>query len=597
MSLVSLRGVTFTWSGPALLENVDLEIGRGERIGLLGRNGMGKSTLMKIIVGEVPPDEGIIKLAEGLRIGRLIQEVPSGLDQTVTDVVRQGLIRDGDPEHDWEGDRAVEQQLARMNLDGQAQFSQLSSGMKRRTLLAQALVCQPDILLLDEPTNHLDIDSIAWLEGFLQNFAGTLLFVTHDRVFLQSLATRILEVDRGRLFDWTCDYDTFLKRKELALHAEEQQNALFDKKLAQEEIWIRQGIKARRTRNEGRVRALQKMRSERAQRREKLGNVQMQAMDAERSGRLVVEAKDVSFGYGGPPIVNNFSTLISRGDKIGIIGPNGAGKSTLLKLILGQLPPTSGRIRHGTNLQVIYFDQLREQIDEEKTVVENVGEGQESVEINGRKQHIYGYLQDFLFSPERARRPARYLSGGERNRLMLARIFKRPSNVMILDEPTNDLDAETLELLEELVDGYAGTVLLVSHDRAFLNNVVTSTLVFEGEGIVREYDGGYDDYVRQRDVRSSPPPASTATPARTERDKPKEKPRKLTYKEQQLLAALPDRIEALEAEQAALHQSMADPGFFRQDGSKIAAATSRLEALGTELGECYQQWETLAALE
>ncbi|MCA8998238.1 MAG: ATP-binding cassette domain-containing protein, partial [Planctomycetaceae bacterium] len=422
-------------------------------------------------------------------------------------------------------------------------------------------------------------------------------FVTHDRAFLQSLATRILEVDRGKLFDWTCDYATFLKRKEAALHAEEQQNALFDKKLAEEEVWIRKGIKARRTRNEGRVRALKKMRDERQQRRERVGNVSMQAVEAEKSGRLVIETKNISFSYGDEPIVRDFSTLISRGDKIGIIGRNGAGKSTLLKLLLGQLKPTGGTIRHGTKLEVIYFDQLREQIDEEKTVVENVGEGQETLEINGRRQHIYGYLQDFLFTPERARRPARYLSGGERNRLMLARIFKRPSNVMVLDEPTNDLDAETLELLEELVSGYQGTVLLVSHDRAFLNNVVTSTIVLEGDGQITEYDGGYDDYLRQAAQRKQDelPKSASSTPS-----KQKEKPsreRKLTFKEQQELAQLPNRIETLEAEQAEIHAQMADPAFFKSAGPEIAEKTARLENLGTELASLYERWEELAALE
>jgi len=595
MALLSLRDVSFTFSGPPLIEDVNLEIERGERIGLLGRNGAGKSTLMKIIAGEIHPDNGTVQLADGARVGRLIQDVPEGTSQTVEELVKSACRIS---EHDWEIDHAVEKVISRMSLDGASQFATLSSGMKRRALLAQSLVNEPDILLLDEPTNHLDIESITWLEGFLKSYQGTLLFVTHDRVFLQALATRILEVDRGHLFDWTCDYDTFLKRKEQALHAEEQQNALFDKKLAEEEVWIRQGIKARRTRNEGRVRALKQMRDEYAQRRKRVGNVKMQAEESERSGHLVVDMKNVCFSYDDQPIIDDLTTLITRGEKIGIIGRNGAGKSTLLKLILGQLEPTSGTIRHGTNMQVAYFDELREQIDENKTVVENVGEGRDTVDINGKQRHIYGYLQDFLFTPERARRPARFLSGGERNRLLLARIFKRPSNVLVLDEPTNDLDAETLELLEELVMNYSGTVLLVSHDRAFLNNVVTSTLVFEGEGHVHAYAGGYDDYLIQKsnshEVEATPQ-KSEPTPTAT-KEKPPEK-RKLKYKEQQELAKLPEKIEQLEIEQAELHADMANPDFFKQDGAVIAESTSKLEALTSELEQLYERWEELAALE
>ena len=597
MSLISLRNVSFTWSEPALLENVDLEIGTGQRIGLLGRNGAGKSTLMKILTGEIPPDDGEILLKDNLLVGRLIQDVPAGSGQSVREVVAQGHSEDALDPHNWEAHQAIEQVVSRMSLDPDAKFASLSSGMKRRALLAQALVKEPDLLLLDEPTNHLDIESIVWLENFLKSYAGTLLFVTHDRAFLQSLATRIIEIDRGKLFDWTCDYPTFLKRKEAALQVEQQQNALFDKKLAEEEVWIRKGIKARRTRNEGRVRALKKLREERQQRRERVGNVNMQAVEAERSGRLVIETKGLSFAYDGEPIVSGFSTLISRGDKIGIIGRNGAGKSTLLKLLLGDLKPAGGTIRHGTKLEVIYFDQLREQIDEEKTVVENVGEGQETLEINGRRQHIYGYLQDFLFTPERARRPARYLSGGERNRLMLARIFKRPSNVMVLDEPTNDLDAETLELLEELVSNYQGTVLLVSHDRAFLNNVVTSTIVLEGGGRITEYDGGYDDYLRQSTLRKEAEQSKTATTAPVKQKEKTARERKLTFKEQQELAQLPSQIEALEAEQAELHSTMADPAFFKTAGPAIAEKTARLETIGTELAAMYERWEELAALE
>ncbi len=597
MALLSLRGVSFTYSGPPLLDEFNLEINKGERIGLLGRNGAGKSTLMKIIAGELDPDNGVLKVSNGVRIGRLVQDVPDGTSQTVGELVREGY---GETDNDWEAEHAVETVLTRMNLDPEIAFSTLSSGMKRRALLAQSLVREPDILLLDEPTNHLDIESITWLEGFLKSYSGTLVFVTHDRVFLQALATRILEVDRGHLFDWTCDYATFLKRKESALHAEEQQNALFDRKMAEEEVWIRQGIKARRTRNEGRVRALEKMREEHRQRRKKVGNVSMQAGEAERSGHIVVEAKDVSFAYDNAPVLKDFSTLITRGDKIGIIGPNGAGKSTLLKLILGDLQPQSGTIRHGTKLQVVYFDQLREQIEEDKSVIENVGEGRDTVDINGKTKHIYGYLQDFLFTPERARRPARYLSGGERNRLLLARIFKRSSNVMVLDEPTNDLDSETLELLEELVISYSGTVLLVSHDRAFLNNVVTSTLVFEGAGNIHEYDGGYDDYLMQRSIDEAAPIRDVSPNKKsiaTGNPQTVVAKQKLKYKEKQELDAIPKKIDELEAKQAQLHEEMTDSNFFKQDGPTIAKTTSKLETITLELGKLYERWEELTAME
>ncbi|MBX3438979.1 MAG: ATP-binding cassette domain-containing protein [Planctomycetaceae bacterium] len=598
MALLSLRDISFTWGGTPLLEHVDLEIERGERIGLLGRNGAGKSTLMKILSGEVAPDDGDVLSGPQVRIARLIQEVPVAAGgQLVAELVAEGYETDPDPAHQWEAEEAVARVLARMEIDGDQAFATLSSGMKRRALLARALVHEPDLLLLDEPTNHLDIESITWLEGHLKKYDGALLFVTHDRSFLESLSGRILEIDRGRLYDWTCDYATFLKRKQLQLDAEERQNELFDKKLAEEEVWIRQGIKARRTRNEGRVRALKALRKERSQRRERIGNVKMQAGLADPSGQLVVELKNVSFGYGDRPLVRDFSALISRGDKIGIIGPNGAGKSTLLKLILGDLQPTSGTIRQGTNLRVIYFDQLREQIDEEKTVVENVGEGQELLTINGQSKHIYGYLQDFLFTPERARRPARYLSGGERNRLLLARIFKRPSNLLVLDEPTNDLDAETLELLEELVTEYGGTVLLVSHDRTFLNNVVTSTIYVQGDGHVREYDGGYDDFVRQRDVQERLTPSPSLPRSAASLAGPAVKKPKLSFKERQELESIPDKIEALEQEQAGLHGQMADPAFFKQSAPDIAAATRRLETLAAELREIYDRWTLLSERE
>ncbi|MAT15779.1 MAG: ABC transporter ATP-binding protein [Planctomyces sp.] len=606
MSLVSLNQVSFAWGGPLLLDDVNLVIERGERIGLVGRNGAGKSTLMKMLTGEIQPDNGEVLSDDNVVVSRLMQEVPTGKTGLVRDLVARGFdIESQSGQHsetapeEWEKDVAIDTVLSRMQLDGNVLFENLSSGKKRRVLLAQALVREPDVLLLDEPTNHLDIESITWLEQFLSNYAGTLIFVTHDRQFLQALATRIIELDRGRLFDWTCDYQTFLQRKEEALAVEEKQNELFDKKLAEEEVWIRQGIKARRTRNEGRVRALKDLRKERQERRERVGNVRMEVAESEKSGRLVIEVKNVSFSYDGEPIINDFSLLLSRGDKVGIIGPNGAGKSTLLKLLLGKLKPDSGTIREGTRLEILYFDQLREQIQEEKTVVENVGDGTDMLLINGRRQHIYGYLQDFLFTPERARRPARFLSGGERNRLLLAKLFKNPSNVMVLDEPTNDLDAETLELLEELVSDYPGTLLLVSHDRAFLNNVVTSTLVFEGNGVIKEYAGGYDDYLVQQAAAQTAKkvePASEVVESKPAAKKPgSAKPAKLSFKEQRELEQLTEEIGQLEEEQSELHTAMAAPDFFKQDGPAIAAATDRLQELSESLETKYARWEELEA--
>ena len=594
MSLLSLNQVSFSWGGPPLLDEINLEINTGERIGLLGRNGAGKSTLMKLLAGELDPDDGQLKREKDLRVTRLVQEVPAGCAQRVHDYVAE----DAAPyyEHEWEAEHAVEQILARMNLQGDETFDSLSSGMKRRVLLARSIVQAPDILLLDEPTNHLDIPSIRWLEQFLQSYSGTLLFVTHDRMFLQKLATRIVEIDRGHIYDWTCDYDTFLKRKEAFLESEEKQNALFDKKLAEEEVWIRKGIKARRTRNEGRVRALEKLREERTQRRNKVGNVNLQVANADRSGQLVIEAKDVSFSYDSGTVIHDFSTLIMRGDKIGIIGRNGAGKTTLLKLLLGELKPNEGTIRLGTNLEILYFDQLREQIDEEKTVIENVGEGQETLEINGKPKHIYGYLQDFLFTPERARRPARYLSGGERNRLLLAKLFKRPTNLMIFDEPTNDLDSETLELLEELISNHPGTLLLVSHDRAFLNNVVTATLVFEEDGQVKEYAGGYDDYLMQAERNQVAQKNVIESKEKTgSRSGKKTKVIKLSFKEQKELGEIPHSIEVLEKEQTELHSAMASPDFFKQSAEVISDSSERVETIQKELEYLLSRWEELDA--
>jgi ATP-binding cassette subfamily F protein uup len=503
------------------------------------------------------------------------------------------------PETTWQLEHRVEQVLDRMQLDPAQAFDSLSSGMKRRVLLAKALVQDPDVLLLDEPTNHLDIDAIAWLEEFLLKFPGTLIFVTHDRVFLQKLATRIVELDRGKLYDWTCDYETFLVRKQEALLAEEQQQALFDKKLAQEEAWIRRGVKARNVRNEGRVKALMKLREERQARRQKVGNVQIELQEAQRSGALVIDARNVEFHYeSGKPIVQGLTTTIMRGDKVGIIGPNGAGKTTLLRLLLGELEPTAGQIRLGTNREVAYFDQLRAQLDENETVQENVATGQTELLINGRKRHIISYLEDFLFSPERSRSLVRYLSGGERNRLLLARLFSKPSNVLVLDEPTNDLDAETLELLENLLVEYPGTVLLVSHDRAFLNEVVSSTLVFEGHGTVKDYYGGYDDWLFQRAAQTaeSTPPSRVASAATETRTTPITRGRRLSFKEQRELELLPRQIERLETEQAELHDAMAQPGFYQQDKSIISTSAQRLQDLQQELAATYERWETLEAM-
>jgi len=494
---------------------------------------------------------------------------------------------------------AAEKAISRLGLSPGADFATLSGGMQRRVLIARALARNPDLLLLDEPTNHLDIDAIAWLETFLLREARTLLFVTHDRMFLRKLATRIVELDRGRLRDWACDYDTYLERREENLSAERAQRARFDKRLAEEETWIRRGVKARTTRNEGRVRALERMREERRARREQTGTVRMQAQRAVPSGRLVVEARGVEVGYGDRPVVRDFSTTILRGDRVGVIGPNGSGKTTLLRVLLGELPPRIGTVRLGTRLTVAYSDQLREGLDEERTVAENLGAGSDTVTVNGRSRHVMGYLQDVLFSPDRARSPVRVLSGGERNRLQLAKLFTKPFNLLVLDEPTNDLDIETLDLLEDLLLEYTGTLLLVSHDRAFLNNVVTSTLVIAADGTVAEYVGGYDDWLKQRE--ESVPPGSGTTPPPREPPRPKrEGPRKLSFRERRERSELPGRIRdaeteiaSLEAERDELHRAMADPAFYRQDGARVAQGRARLEAVQTEIEEAYRRWESL----
>ena len=596
MALVTVKELRIGFRGPPLLDGVSCQIEPGQRIGLLGRNGAGKTTFMRILSGQVQPDGGEVALSPGVRVSLLPQDVPPTVAGTIREVVGQGLPHDAN-DHDvtWQIEQRVNRILAEMELPPERPFEALSSGMKRRVLLAQALVAAPDLLLLDEPTNHLDLAAIEWLEEFLARWNTTLLFVTHDRMFLRQLATRIFEIDRGRLFDWSCDYDTFLRRKEEALAAEEKQNALFDKRLAEEEVWIRTGIKARRTRNEGRVRALEQMRRLRSERREASGKVALAILDGERSGMLVADVKDASFAYGERTIFRDFSTSIMRGDKIGIIGPNGAGKTTLLRVLLGQLPPQSGSVRLGTNLQIAYFDQLRQQLDGDASLQQNVGDGYDTIRTSGGARHIIGYLRDFLFSPEQARSPVRFLSGGERNRVLLAKLFAKPANVIVLDEPTNDLDTETLELLEERLVAFEGTVLLVSHDRAFLNNVVTSTIVFE-DGGVREYVGGYDDWLRQRKPRPTRR-ASEGVPSPT-RSVGEELPvkRKLSFNERRELDSLPAKIEQTEAEVAALHQQMADAAFYQQPGPQIAAAQAELKQLESELAAAYERWEALEQL-
>jgi ATP-binding cassette subfamily F protein uup len=600
MPLVTLNELSIGFRGPPLLDRVSCRIEPEQKIGLLGRNGAGKTTLMKLLMGELRPDRGEISFAPGATTAFLPQDIPRELSGTIRDVIASGAKQRA-PEEQWQSQHDVEKILSRMALSPEAPFETLSSGMKRRVLLGRAIVSQPSLLLLDEPTNHLDIAAIDWLEKFLTGYRGTLLFVTHDRMFLRKLAGRILEIDRGQIFDWSCDYDTFLKRKEAALEAEEKQNALFDKKLAEEEAWIRQGIKARRTRNMGRVRALVEMRRARAERRTQPGQVRLEIQQGARSGTIVAEVENVSFAYGQRSIVRDFSTTILRGDKIGIMGPNGAGKTTLLKILLGQLAPQSGAVKLGTNLQIAYFDQQRQQLDENRTVQENVGDGYDTVGEGNQRQHIIGYLQSFLFTPERSRTPVRFLSGGERNRVLLAKLFAKPANLIVLDEPTNDLDAETLEILESRLVEFTGTVLLVSHDREFLNNVVGSTIVFDEDG-VREYVGGYDDWVRQRAARDELPRQNTQR-GQENNHRPANAPaakesavdgkRKLKFKEQQELAVLPAQIERLEAEIATLHEQMAQPAFYQQSGELIAGTQAQLNSLDEQLAAAFSRWEEL----
>jgi ATP-binding cassette subfamily F protein uup len=609
MALISLQEVSLGFGGPLLLEKVNLQIESGERVGLLGRNGVGKSTLLKLVNGDFLPDRGTIARQQNLRVAYLPQEVPQEVTGRVADIVASGLesiptvVDEAHDGHEWQRQLQVQQVLSRMQLDPAASFEVLSAGLKRRVILARGLARNPDLLLLDEPTNHLDIDAIDWLEDFLKRWGGTLLFVTHDRVFLQHLTTRIVELDRGQLFDWNCDYPTFLQRQEARLKAEEAQNATFDKKLAQEEQWIRQGIEARRTRNEGRARALKRLREIRRERREQAGKVRMQIQADKRSGKLVIEAENVSQAFDDQLVVRDFSVTIQRGDKVGIIGPNGSGKTTLLRLLMGELIPQQGEIRHGTNVEIAYFDQLRAQLDENKSVLENVGQGRDTITINGRTRNLIGYLEDFLFTRERVRAPISALSGGERNRLLLARLFAQPANLLVLDEPTNDLDLETLEVLEDLLLDYSGTLLLVSHDRAFLNNLATSTLILDGTGQVKETIGGYDDWQAQAEQPERPvskPIKPVSTPLTESSTEAVSMPRKLTYKEQRALEAqqrelaeLPHQIEALEAEQHRLSAAMASPAFYQRDSSEIAQAVQQLKDLEEALAAAYQRWEEL----
>ncbi len=629
MSLIRLRNIHVSFGGPAILESISVSIQAGERLCLLGRNGTGKSTLLKVISGEVKAESGDLEYKQSVKIAVLDQEPRGDLQGSIFDIVAMCLGKNAkllqdyhhalhnftenhndqttaeleraqnqvDIHNAWQLNQQVEEVLSRMKLDGDADYVSLSGGMKRRVLLAKALVIKPDILLLDEPTNHLDLNAILWLEEQLLNYKGALMFITHDRSFMRKLSTRIIELDRGCLTSYPGNYDTYLRRKAEALHAEEVENAHFDKKLAQEEVWIRQGIKARRTRNEGRVRALEKMRSERSQRRNQVGKVAMKAASAERSGKLVAEAENVCFEYEGKPLIKDLTTTILRGDKIGIIGPNGVGKTTLLRLLLGDLKPTSGSIKNGTKLEVAYFDQFRAQLDDNASVIDNLSQGREFVEINGSRKHVIGYLQDFLFAPERARSPVSMLSGGERNRLLLAKLFSKPSNILVLDEPTNDLDIETLELLEELVMEYKGTVLVVSHDREFVNNVVTSTLVFEGNAQVNEYVGGYDDWLNysteKAQSESRAAKAVVAIEKSASSNVKQSQSKKLSYKDQRELDALPAQIESFEEEVETLQKLMADNEFYRQEKDEIQKIQQQLIEAEASLSHCYTRWEEL----
>jgi len=609
MPIVRLDKVSLSFGLKPLLDAAALQIRRGERVCLLGRNGEGKSSLLQLITRRIVPDGGEVWVRPGARVASLAQEVSPASDASVRDVVMSGFdpgaaahspaAHDEAAHGDWQAELQADQVISRLNLDRDAAMSALSGGWRRRVMLGRALVAAPDLLLLDEPTNHLDIEAITWLEDMMLEFDGALLFISHDRAFVRRLATRIVELDRGQLRVWPGNYDDYVLQKRAALEVEAKHAALFDKKLAQEEVWIRQGVEARRTRNEGRVRALKQLRIQRSERRERIGQVEIRVQDAAPSGKLVFEATHVSHRFGASPVIADFSARIMRGDRIGIIGPNGCGKTTLIKLLVGDLEPTTGEIRRGTSLASAYFDQQREQLNPAASIMDNVTGGSgDTVTIDGQPRHVSGYLRDFLFPPERLQAPVSMLSGGERNRLLLARLFARPSNLLVMDEPTNDLDAETLELLEEMVANYAGTLLLVSHDRAFLDNVVTSTLVFEGEGRVNEYVGGYSDWLRQRKVSGAGKakarqPVAAPAPAPSEVVRAAAKARRLSYKDQRELAAMPEKIQRLEAEQLQLQAQMGDPTLFKDDPARGTAALQRLQSLTAELENAYSRWDAL----
>ena len=633
MPLLRLDDIGLAYGHHPLLDHTSLSIESGERICLIGRNGEGKSSLLRIISGAIKPDHGQRVVESGLRIATLEQEVEARDDETVYEVVASGLASLGhalaeyerlttlltatpDPQiieqmgvvqqeldsHDgWRLQQRVHTVLTELKLEAHARMKALSGGWRRRVMLARALVSDPGLLLLDEPTNHLDIEAILWLENFLASYTGAVLFVSHDRAFLRRLATRIIELDRGTLNSWPGGYDDYLRRKADELAAEETRNALFDKRLSEEETWIRQGIKARRTRNEGRVRALEAMRRERRERRERVGRVDMRLGSAEASGKLVFEAEHLDLSYGDTPIIRDFSATVLRGERIALIGPNGVGKSTLLRALLSDLAPSGGTLKRGTKLEVAYFDQQREQLDPQATVMDSVGGGKLTVTVGGQTQHVAGYLRKFLFPPERLRSPVSMLSGGERNRLLLARLFAQPANLLVLDEPTNDLDAETLELLEETLMEFSGTLLLVSHDRAFVDNVATSTWVFDGRGSVHEYVGGYSDWRAHVEAGLGTP--ETPTPQRPPKESirkassqaasPATRASKRPYKEQREIDELPIRIESLEREQGALETTISAPGFYEQEKPQIAATLERLKEIETALAACYARWEAL----
>ena len=624
MPLVTLQDIFLSYGQPPLIDHINLVIEPGERVCLIGRNGAGKSTLLKILTGQVIADDGVLKRAAGVKIAQLEQSVPHDAVGSVFDVIAEGLGAEGklaaryhhlilelssnptdkvmreleecqaelERVDGWDINQRVEAIVTKMDLNPDVDISSLSGGYKRRVLLARALVCKPDLLLLDEPTNHLDIDAIKWVEQFLLKWEGALLFISHDRRFMDNLATRFIEIDRGKIAEFNCNYSTYIQRKKEMLEIEDKHNALFDKRLSQEEVWIRQGIKARRTRNEGRVRALESMRREYADRRKQQGTAKMDIQQAQKSGKIVAEAENINFAFNdGEQVVKSFSTLIQRGDKVGLIGRNGVGKTTLLKLLLGQLEPQTGTVKTGTNLDIAYFDQYRSALDESKTVQDNVSGGRDMLEIGGKSRHVISYLQDFLFSPDRCRQPVSALSGGERNRLLLAKLFTRPSNILVLDEPTNDLDIDTLDLLEELLIDYKGTILLVSHDRAFLNNVVTSTLVFEGDAVINQYIGGYDDWLRQRKVET----ASSEKAAAKTQEKPATSTKKRSYKVQRELDMLPAEIERLETEIGEISEQMNQADFYQSERSVTEAVEKNLSDLQQQLNHCYQRWEELEA--